>query len=431
MNERTIIDDGADVLDPRKVLAEQTLAVDLERVQLDQAIATAHRFPRHIDVVYKKIVTLACYNKDSAENCIYALPRGGKPIIGPSIGFASIVAQCWGNCKVAAQITYIDRKEKVVVAAGRFFDLESNTETVVPVNRRITDRQGRLYNDDMIQVTGAAAASIAARNAVLRGVSRGIWHPIFLEALQIVRGTIETFAETKAKALAAMAQFGVAPDKVFMFLGLKGEIEMTLEHIPTLRGMYATLRDGSMTVEEMFDPRRMTGRGFEQVDNPLGGDGVTEGQAPSAGTGGGDDDGGDGQAPGAATSSGPRAHPQGAAQQSAPKQETVAPAQQPDTASKASESASGPTAKAETAPRAENAQASGPASPDTSPAQPKNAAEYVAHWKQFCASAMSPAAIKQRYASERNLRKTCEPFTTEQFEQLDAIRDARVAEFGK
>ena len=53
MNDQSkIIDeDGREVLDPRKALSEQTLAVDLARVEIDQQIATAHKFPRSIDTV--------------------------------------------------------------------------------------------------------------------------------------------------------------------------------------------------------------------------------------------------------------------------------------------------------------------------------------------------------------------------------------------
>jgi hypothetical protein len=213
---------------------------------------------------------MACYNDAAAQNCIYSLPRGGKPIIGPSIGFANIVAQAWGNCTDGARIVHIDRKEKVIVAEGGFHDLETNRKTMLPVQRRICGKDGRLFNDDMIMVTGMAAASIARRNAILNAVPRALWFPIFEEALQIVRGSLETFAESKDKALKAFAQFGVAPDKVIMALGLKGDADLTLEHITPLRGMYQALRDGSVTVEEMFDPRRMTGTGFEKVDNPLG-----------------------------------------------------------------------------------------------------------------------------------------------------------------
>jgi hypothetical protein len=260
---------------PMEIMSEQSLAVDLARAEIDQAIATAHRYPRVLQTVIQKIETMACYNEAAAENCIYSLPRGGKPIIGASIGFANIVAQAWGNCTDGARIVFIDRKEKTVVAEGGFHDLESNRKTVLPVQRRIADKQGRIFSDDMIMVTGMAAASIARRNAILNAVPRALWFPIYERALQIVRGGIETFAERKSKALAAFAQFGIKPDQVIAALGLKGEADLTLEHIPPMRGMYSALRDGSLTVEELLDPRRMAGAGFEKVDNPLGEEGAT------------------------------------------------------------------------------------------------------------------------------------------------------------
>lgn len=255
---------------PPAVLGEQSLAVDMARAEIDQAIATAHRYPRQLDTVIKKIGTLACYNDAAAENCIYSLPRGGKPIIGASIGFANIVASSWGNCTDGARIVHIDRHEKTIVAEGGFHDLETNRKTIVPVQRRIVDRQGRLFSDDMIMVTGMAAASIARRNAILNAVPRALWFPIYEQALQIVRGTVETFGERKAKAIQAFSQFGVKPEQIYMALGIKGDADLTLEHIAPMRGMYQALRDGSTTVEEMFDPRRMTGTAFEKVENPLG-----------------------------------------------------------------------------------------------------------------------------------------------------------------
>lgn len=260
---------NGDVQNPITALGEATLAVDLARADLDQAIATAHRYPRILDTVIKQISTMALYNEDAAENCIYALPRASKPIVGPSIGFANIVASAWGNCRDGARIVYIDRKEKTVNAEGAFLDLQSNRQIIVPVNRRIVDKNGRIYSDDMIMVTGMAAASIARRNAILNAVPRALWHPIYDSALGIVRGTVGTFAERKGKAIKAFGQFGVKPEQLFMALGLKGDVDLTFEHLPSLLGMYTQLRDGAMTVEEMFDPRRMTGRGFETVDNPL------------------------------------------------------------------------------------------------------------------------------------------------------------------
>lgn len=404
---KTIDESGNEVLDARKALMEQTLAVDLARVELDHQIATAHKFPRSLDVVIKKIRTVSCYNKESAENCVYALPRGGKPIIGPSIGFASIVYQSWGNCRVRSAITYVDRKERTVIANGYFFDLETNAEVITPVTRRIVDKQGRLYNDDMINVTGMAAASIGARNAVLRGVSRGIWFPIWQECFGIVRGDATTFSENKDKAVKAMAQFGVKPDQLWMYLGLKGEIELTLEHIPTLRGMYAALRDGSVTVEEMFDPRRMTGKGFETVENPLG-------EAPhDEGAGEADPTAGMGEAPTAATQTVP------AGQAAAPPVAQNAPAATQAAPGKNNGQAS-PVAAARADP--EPAKPAAPGRPSA-----KTPEEYLSYWEDFLGAAKTAVEVKNQWSADRVVRGACRVIGGD-LEMAKTMRETREAE---
>ena len=147
-----------------------TLAMSLARAEIDQQIATAHAYPRSIDRAKKNILTLATLDEETAEECIYALPRGGKPIKGPSARFSEIIASQWGNCRVAARVTHVDRTEKFVEAEGVFHDLETNTAWSAKVRRRISDKHGKLLSDDMIIVTGNAACSIAKRNAVLTGV---------------------------------------------------------------------------------------------------------------------------------------------------------------------------------------------------------------------------------------------------------------------
>lgn len=384
---KTIDEKGNEVLDPRKALEQPTLAVDLARAEIDQQIATAHKFPRVYTTVVEQIRTLACYNKESADNCIYALPRGGKPIVGPSIGFANIVKQAWGNCRVSARIVHVDRMQKVVICEGGFLDLQSNTMTVTPVTRRIVDKNGRIYNDDMINVTGMAAASIATRNAILNGVSRGLWFPIWQEALAIVRGSSDavTFAERKTEAWKAMAQFGVKPEQVLMLLGLKSDADLTFEHIPTIRGMFVALRDGSMTVEELLDPKRMTGGAFEQVDNPLGDDMSTGAVAP----------GEDANTPKQAQQAQPAA--------SIPGQQNQNVVQLPQ---KSAESAR------------EEAQAD------------PTKETYLAFWKQKCEALTTVTAVRNAYAAERK-RRVDLGISEDIVEQCAAIRDTRIEALGK
>jgi hypothetical protein len=427
MNDQSkIIDEsGAEVLDPRTTLSESTLAVDLARIEIDQQIATAHRFKRVLDEVIKNISTLACYNKESAENCIYALPRGGKPIIGPSIGFANIVGQAWGNCRMAARIVYIDVKQKVVIAEGAFLDLQTNSQSIVPVQRRIVDSKGRLYSDDMQIVTGMAAASIARRNAILQGVPRGIWHPLWMDALGIVRGTVQTFAENKGAAFKALAQFGVKPEQVIMLLGLKGEADLTFEHLPTMRGIYSALRDGSVTVEEMFDPRRMTGRGFETVANPLAdapADDLTGGMGEATA-------GPEGEGEGAPVAA--KADPGPAKEQASPKAAeapAAAQASPQETSAQHQPDLLKPDQGASAAQGTASVAQPSTATPKTK--APTNAAEYIDHWRAACAGATSMTQVKNLHSQERGLRKSCEPFDEDQHDEIRKIRDERIAQLG-
>lgn len=248
--------------------ADQSLAVAMSRVEIDHQITTARAYPRSIDRAIKNIATLTTLDEETAASCIYALPRGNKPVQGPSIRLAEVVAGQWGNCRVGTRVVHVDRAEKVVVAEGIFHDLETNVQTTARVQRRIVDKYGKLYSDDMIIVTGNAACSIAKRNAILGGVPRGIWGGAYDRAIKVVAGDIETLAVTREKAVGAFAHFGVKPEQVFAVLGLEGYEDITLNHIPTLRGMFSALKNGEATVEEMFSPR-VAGSTHQAVANPL------------------------------------------------------------------------------------------------------------------------------------------------------------------
>jgi len=146
----------------------------------------------------------------------------------------------------------VDRVEKYVEAEGVYHDLETNASRTARVRRRIVDSQGRLYSDDMIIVTGNAACSIASRNAILSGVPKAVWRKAYDAAEKVVKGDVKTLAERRENIFKAFAAFGVKPEQIFASLGIAGEDDITLEHIPTLTGMRSALKSGEATVEEMF-----------------------------------------------------------------------------------------------------------------------------------------------------------------------------------
>ena len=226
----------------------------MAQAELNQAITTARAFPRSIDQAMRNILSLATLDDETAEECVYALPRGGKPIRGPSVRFAEIIASQWGNCHCASRVVAVDKFEKVVIAEGVFLDLQSGMKRTAQVRRRITDKHGRLFNEDMITVTGNAAASIAMREAILKGIPKGVWRRAYDRCEQVIAGDVETLVVRREKAMKAFATFGVTPEQIFSCLDVGGLDDVGLDEITTLTAMFKAIKSGEQKVEDYFPP---------------------------------------------------------------------------------------------------------------------------------------------------------------------------------
>ncbi len=228
------------------------LAVQLAQVELNQAVTTAHAFPRSMQRARDNITALVMLDEETAAECIYALPRGGKPIKGPSVRFAEIIASQYGNCHVGSRVIEVNKFEKYVEAEGVFHDLETGVKRTARTRRRIVDSKGRLYNDDMILVTSNAACSIALREAILKGVPKALWRKAYDAADAVISGDVKTLSVRRADALKAFATFGITADQVFASLDVAGADEITPDHIGTLTAMFKAIKSGEVEVEEYF-----------------------------------------------------------------------------------------------------------------------------------------------------------------------------------
>ena len=281
--EEIITQDG-EVLETMALVPSSSMAVQLQKAEIDQLVSTARAFPRSLKHVQTRIMSMATLDEESAEECIYALPRGGKPIRGPSIRFAEILKQSYGNCQAAARVVHVDKVDKYVEAEGVFIDLETNSKSTARVRRRISGKNGAVYNDDMIIVTGNAACSIAMRNAILAGVPKPLWRRAYDLVQATITGDITTLTDNREKAFKALAAFGVKPDQVFVALGVEGVEDISVDHIATLRGMYSALKNGEATVEEMFVGTVRAVSDHQKVDNPLSDEPASQGATAGAGT---------------------------------------------------------------------------------------------------------------------------------------------------
>ena len=232
-----------------------SVAVQMAQAELTQAVTTARAFPRSIKLAVDRIMSLATLDGETAAECIYAVPRDGKAIKGPSIRFAEIVASQYGNCNIGSRIVAVDRVEKVVIAEGVFWDLETGTKITKQIQRRISGKSGKIYSDDMITTTGNAAASIALREAILKGVPKAIWRKAYERADQVTLGKTETIVQRRHNAIAAFAAWGIVPEQIFASLEVGGLDDIGLEEISVLTAMFRGIKSGEQTVEAYFPPK--------------------------------------------------------------------------------------------------------------------------------------------------------------------------------
>jgi hypothetical protein len=202
-----------------------------------------------------RIVSLATVNPQTANECFYSLRRGGAEggtaIEGPSVRLAEIVAASWGNLRVASQI--VGNDGKFITARGVCHDLETNVAVACEVKRRITDKYGKTYNDDMQVVTGNAAGAIAFRNAVFKVVPKAVISNAIGEIKQVlVKDTAQDLEEVKRKMFAVFAKKGVTKEMICNYFEVGGEDEITADLVAELRTTYTAIKEGQATAEELF-----------------------------------------------------------------------------------------------------------------------------------------------------------------------------------
>lgn len=231
---------------------EQTSLYLQTKAEIDTQIATAKAFPRSEKMFIDRAISMATVTEEIAQSCIYALPRGGKPIEGPSIRLAEIIVASYGNLRASARI--VDNDGKMITSQGVCHDLENNTAVSVDVKRRITDKNGRTFNDDMQVVTGNAANAIAFRNAVFKVVPMAFTNAIMDQVKDVARGTAQTLTERRNKAVEWFNGQGVKNEQICAALDIKKVEDIDLDKLMTLSGMKTALKNGESTIKEMFEP---------------------------------------------------------------------------------------------------------------------------------------------------------------------------------
>ncbi len=241
-----------EILEGHVIAEDQSALVSLSRAEIDVQISTAKRYPRSIVAFQRQAMEMATLDEETAASMFYALPRSGRTIEGPSVRLAEIVGSAWGNLHYGARALDPGPNDRFIVAQGIAWDLEKNVRIQYEVRRRITDKNAKRYNDDMIGVTGNAAASIALRNAIFKVVPFAYVKRIYEEAKLVSIGKALTMEQRRSRALEWFSKLGVKEAQILVLLGKKGLEDVDVDDLVTLNGLKTAIKEGDTTIEEVF-----------------------------------------------------------------------------------------------------------------------------------------------------------------------------------
>lgn len=231
------------------------VATARERGLMESMFELAQRYPRDIAQATDRATALATLDQASAAECFYALNRGGKPIIGPSVRMAEILHAAWGRISVSTRTVEVGKTD--ITVEGRAIDMTSLAMTSSEVTRRITDKYGRRYSEDMIAVTKNAAQAIARRNAILQLIPVPVRRKVEMAARAVAHGDARTLAERRATAVKSILGLGVTEDRLLAVLERPSVAEVTPDDLLILGSLYKQATEEKKDLEILFpDPNR-------------------------------------------------------------------------------------------------------------------------------------------------------------------------------
>lgn len=242
----------------------------INRAEIDIQISTAKQYPRDLQQVLNKIGTYATMDKETAEDCFYVLRREGangktSVIEGLSIRMAEIIASSWGNLRIQSRI--IGNDGRMITAQAICHDLETNLAVSKEVKRRITNKHGKTYSEDMQVVTGNAASSIAFRNAVLAVIPKAVTKHIINEVKKVALGQSIDLEQSRQNVLAYFGKLGVTNEQIFHYLDIKAIEQIDKQMIFELRATRNAIEEGTTTVKETFIDPAIEAKAQEVADS--------------------------------------------------------------------------------------------------------------------------------------------------------------------
>lgn len=269
--------------EPKEVSLEVVSSSALEAItrgEIDVQVSTAKKYPRSITLFKETALSMATYDMETAESCIYVRPVGKekdektgrweqKFAEGLSIRAAEIVAASYGNIRVGAMI--IEQTPRKVVCRGYAHDLQSNYAAQAEAVEVTVKANGEPYTERQAAVVAKACLSKAFRDAIFRVVPKAMFKSVENECRKMIAGDGKSFEHRRAAVVQWVQRLGIDPARVWSALKIEGQDDLTPDHLLTLTGLRTAIKDNETTVDDAFPAPVATGKVGEAEKKPDGG----------------------------------------------------------------------------------------------------------------------------------------------------------------
>lgn len=232
------------------------IATSRQAQEVQAAMVVAKRYPRNESEAYSRIMQ-SCKRKGLAECAMYAYPKGGTTVTGPSIRLAEALAQNWGNLDFG--IIELEKRDGESTVMAFCWDLETNTRQtkIFQVGHEIEKKGGqRKVLTDPRDIYELVANQGARRlRACILGVIPGdIVDAAVEQCEKTLQGDNKVPLIDRVRKMALVFQEEHQVSVAMLEKRLGHKLEATTEQeLVTLRKIYTAIRDGASKREQHFE----------------------------------------------------------------------------------------------------------------------------------------------------------------------------------
>ena len=221
--------------------------------EIQAAYLVAKKMPRDEYECSMNIVK-SCRRPSLADQAMYAYPRGGQLVTGPSIRLAEVLAQKWKNIRVGIEV--ISQTPEKTEALAYANDMENNfrVDAGFTVVHQRTTKKGvkRLTDERDIRELVSNIGSRHLRQCILRVIPGDVVEAAIEQCKKTQASSDVPIEERIKKMVTAFDEIGVNVEMLEQRLGHKLSATIATE-IVTLISIYNSIKNGMATREQFFE----------------------------------------------------------------------------------------------------------------------------------------------------------------------------------